>query len=124
MTHITYEDVVAELPAIIATRGEDFVYRIHSDGDHHNTCTYIHNGEPDCIIGCYLVSRGVPVDAFEQHEGSGVDTLFGYGWLDEWVTATPEAIALMGNIQDNQDMHYPWGEAYTKAVENIEEDEF
>lgn len=124
MTIITYDDVVAELPAIIATRGEDFVYALHSDSELPYTCTYIYNGEPDCLIGCYLVSKGVPVEAFGPYEGDGVDLLLANSVFSEWVTATPEAVTLLVDIQDNQDEGIPWGAAYTKAVENLKEDEF
>jgi len=124
MTHITYEDVVAELPAIIATRGEDFVYSIHSDSEMPFTCTYIYNGEPDCLIGCYLVSKGVPIDVFAPYEGNGVDDLLAHPEFNKLVTVTSEALKLLSDIQMNQDDYMTWGEAYTKAIENIKEDEF
>jgi hypothetical protein len=124
VTVITYDDVVAELPAIIATRGEDFVYALHSDSELPHTCTYIYNGEPDCLIGCYLVSKGVPIEAFAPYEGNDVGQVLAQPEFNDLVTVTPEATKLLFDIQSNQDEFIPWGEAYTKAVENLKEDEF
>lgn len=112
---ITYDDVVNELPAIIATRGEDFVYSVHEDSEFPLTCTYVHNGEPDCLIGCYLASKGVPLEAFDHFESSAIDDAYYAGKVP--ITITQEALTLLARIQMYQDASCTWGNAFYSAIE-------
>jgi hypothetical protein len=70
------------------------------------------------------VSKGVPIEAFAPYEGNDVGQVLAQPEFNDLVTVTPEATKLLFDIQSNQDEFIPWGEAYTKAVENLKEDEF
>jgi hypothetical protein len=99
------------IPDIIQQEGSAFQYSPHSGSG--GTCTYVWEGEPDCLIGRYLVDLGLPIEAFLGHEGKGVDDLFLDGHLKKYeFSAEPEAILAMKNIQDLQDNELTWGEAY------------
>jgi len=106
-----------DLPGIIATRGDDFVYDTHPGSG--GTCQYVWEGQPDCLFGCYLADLGVPVEAFAPFEGKSVDDLFVDGHLKEYgVTAEPEAILAMLGVQNLQDNNYSWGDSYRQIFEN------
>lgn len=113
--HITYEMVRDDLPAIIATRGEDFVYTTHPAAG--GTCMYVYKNKPDCLIGCYLADLGVPLEAFADVESKGIDDILNEGHLDTYVTADHEAIHAMARIQQLQDDSYSWGDSYASTFE-------
>jgi len=109
--------VQEDLPAIIATKGEDFQYEVHPGSG--GTCLYVWEGEPDCLIGCYLADLGLPLEAFSKFEGSGIDSAFGNGHLEEFgFTADYEAINAMERIQNLQDNQYTWGDAYDRIFDS------
>lgn len=114
--HITYAMVRDEIPAIIETRGENFVYENHPGSG--GTCMYAWEGKPDCLIGCYLTDLGFPIEAFAEFEGKSIDDVFS----DEFpkknnFTAEPEAIMAMAKLQHLQDNGYSWGDAYAGTFE-------
>lgn len=117
--HITYSMVENDIPRIIAQKSTNFTYTTHSGSN--GTCTYVWKGEPDCLIGRYLVDLGLPIEAFEPHEGKGVDDLFQDGHLEGYeFSAEPEAIIAMAKIQHLQDNDYSWGEAYNYTFDTEE----
>lgn len=116
--HITYAMVRDDLPAIIATKGEDFKYETPPGG----TCLYVEHGAPSCLIGHYLIDLGFPSEAFMSLEGNGVESLFHEDNFKEIMashgfTADPEAVYAMGKVQDLQDNEYYWGDAYSRVFE-------
>jgi len=116
--HISHEMVRDGIPTIIETRGDDFVYQIHSGSG--ATCMYVWEGEPDCLIGCFLADLGLPLEAFNDHEGSEIETAVEKGLLsDNGFTIDPEALHLLGKLQYWQDAHEPWGVAYERALYSI-----
>lgn len=115
--HITYAMVKDDLPGIIAQRGGDFQYETHPGSG--GTCMYVWDGQPDCLIGCYLADLGLPLEAFEAIEGSGIDSGFDNGHLEKYgFTAEREAITAMERIQNLQDNEYTWGDAYDRIFDS------
>lgn len=112
-TRITRDDVVKELPDIIATRGEDFIYEVPSGAG--GTCMYIWDDAPSCLIGCYLVSKGVPIDAFKRFEGSAIDDAYDKGCVP--IAIETDALSLLSRIQRYQDDSYSWGTSFINAIE-------
>lgn len=118
--HITYEDVKNEIPRIIATRGESFVYTTHRDAD--GTCMYVYKGKPDCLIGCYLADKGLPLEAFANAESKSIDDVFDEGHFEDYgFSADYDAIQAMVTLQLFQDDSYSWGEAYAGTFDRFED---
>ena len=112
--HITYEMARDGIPAIIDTRGVDFVYQTHPGSA--GTCMYVWDGKPDCLVGCFLADLGLPLDAFKDHEGSEIETAVEKGLLsDNGFTIDPEALHALGKLQYWQDDQAAWGTAYDRA---------
>lgn len=114
---ITYANVKNELPNIIDEEGDEFVYLppFGSNG----TCRYVHNGTGSCLIGRYLISKGVPIENFERHEGQDVSDAIDTGLLEgTGITVEPEAIMAMNAVQYHQDNTEEWGVAYSKVFEH------
>lgn len=117
--HITYSMVRDDLPAIIATKGEDFKYVFPPGG----TCLYVENGAPSCLIGHYLIDLGFPMDAFQAVEGNGIESLFHEENFKEIMTshgftAEPDAIMALSRLQGIQDNGYSWGYAYNLTFDS------
>lgn len=109
--------VQEDLPAIIAQRGADFQYEVHSGSG--GTCMYVWDGQPDCLIGCYLADLGLPLEAFAAFEGSSIDMAFDGGYLKDYgFTAEYEALNAMERIQSLQDNEYTWGDAYNRVFDS------
>lgn len=114
--HITYAMVRDEMPRIIETRGENFIY--DPPKGTNSTCQYVWEGKPDCLIGCFLVDLGVPLEAFESDQVKEISDLVLDGTLERYgCNVEPEAMHAMAKIQWLQDLGYPWGYAYNNAFE-------
>ena len=115
--HITYDMVRDNLPSIIETRGRDFQYECHVGSN--DTCRYEWNGEPDCLIGCFLVDLGFPIDAFAGMEGKGIDDFLAREILAErGFSVEPQALKAMADIQHYQDNELSWGTAYNNVFDS------
>lgn len=113
---ITYADVRDDMPRIIATRGDDFVYNPPRLAN--GTCQYVWDGEPDCLIACYLMDLGLPAEAFDTEQVKGIDDLILDGNLEEYgFTVEPSAMYALARLQNLQDDQYPWGDAYRMTFE-------
>jgi len=107
-----------DLPLIIETKEEGFTY----EAPKNDTCLYVHEGAPSCLIGHYLIDLGFPIDAFDELEGVGIESLFhenAYKVLmeEQGFTADPEAVYAMSKVQDLQDNGYSWETAYGRVFE-------
>jgi hypothetical protein len=108
--------VKEDLIDIIAQEGENYRYVTPEDGD---TCLYVYEGRPSCLIGRYLVSLGIPVEAFADIEGKSVDDLFAANVFEPYgVTADYYAAAAMGGVQNHQDMGQTWGYSYNAVFDS------
>ena len=115
--HISLDMVRDNLPAIIEARGRDFQYKCHEGSD--DTCRYEWKGEPDCIIGCFLVDLGFPIDAFADMEGMGIDHPVAVTFLAEHdFYVDDDALNAMTRIQQGQDNELTWGDAYDMVFDS------
>lgn len=118
--HITREMVRQDMPRIIAQKGEDFQYETHPGSG--GTCTYVWDGEPDCLLARYLVDLGLPLEALTPHEGTSVDDLFFRGYMERYgFSADPEALHVMERLQYFQDNEFTWGDAYERTFNSTNE---
>lgn len=91
---------------------EDFVYEPHDNG----LCTYVHNGQPDCLVGQALHKLGVPLDALERIQDGDTFDPAGIGEVsDDTFELTPLATSLLAEAQRYQDTGYPWHDALQVA---------
>jgi hypothetical protein len=112
---INYDEVVADLEAIIAEYGEDHVYWSPSGG---SECLYVHvNDEtnavtPGCLVGVWLARRGVDLTAMHRAENATAEEFVPQVLNDE---ITLEALYLLKTAQDYQDQHSEWGPSLRDA---------
>lgn len=117
MIEITYQSVVDGLSAIVAERGENFVYPRHT-----SWCVYVYAGRPDCGVGCFLDSVGVPlerlVEADLNDRGSGISASALLEQLKEEgiVSVDLEAARILNVFQERQDNGHTWGSALNIAL--------
>ena len=119
MPHITYDMVREDMPKVIATEGENFIYKTPPESN--GVCQYVSQGKGSCLIGRYLIRMGVPVAAFVSINNLEVEDVFQGGYLDGYnITADPEAIKAMADIQFLQDHTHSWGGAYNAVFDTFE----
>jgi hypothetical protein len=115
--HITHEMVRIEMPAIIAQKGEEFVYAPPGGAD--GTCMYVWDDAPSCLIARYLVDKGVPVEAFDGFEGMDIDSALDGGILNgTGITVDDQAKLALTHLQWLQDDSTPWGLCYVNTFED------
>lgn len=109
---LTLERTKQLLEEAVAEKGTDYVYADpwgnSPTGDGGMPCYYVHDDQPGCIVGHVLYKAGVPLDALFEVEHSPADqAVAGLDGLDveTWV------YSLLRNVQRQQDMGVPWGEA-------------
>jgi hypothetical protein len=110
-------DVVQALDLLdrcVAERGCDYAYapRWTAHGG-YSTCQYVHDGEPDCMIGLALAKSGMPVEALRM---LGSDRLAGlYSAHRLPIDLTLGALAVFRAAQRAQDEGQCWGVALRQA---------
>lgn len=118
MIEITYQSVVDGLSAIVAERGEDFVYPRYA-----GQCTYVYDGKPDCGVGCFLDSVGVPLERLAEADGGGgigASTLLEQLEGEGVASADEDAKRLLDTFQAGQDNGHTWGSALDGAINSPE----
>lgn len=131
---LTTENVLAALEAAVEEKGADYVYPRELDeyGDlTEDSCLYVKNGAPSCLVGHALHSLGVPLEALSANEGAGAAALLDYLEIDGFVTfekgeADEEGYRGLSKVQSlvfyaqaKQDTGTPWGESLNVAREQI-----
>lgn len=117
MIEITHQSVVDGLSAIVAECGEDFVYPSRG-----GECVYVYNGKPDCIVGRFLASVGVPVERLAKADTVDLDGSIAAGDLLERLQQEGIASAdrfarnILQVVQVKQDGGHTWGEALDMAL--------
>lgn len=113
--HITREDVINELPGIIEQEGRDFVYEKPRGSLY---CVNVFEGKGSCLIGRYLISKGVPADFFLSTNSisTGIGQLSENPEFQHYITMDADAMELLTDIQINQDQGTRWGDAYTNET--------
>lgn len=109
---ITYDEVLADLKAIVAEVGEDHVYELPPNTS-GTECLYVHTAAdgthtPGCLVGVWLARRGVDLDELAQWENATAEEFV------PRVLADPvenRALHLLRAVQLYQDRREPWGKA-------------
>lgn len=117
MIELTYPVVLDLANRAVADRGSDYIYEMHSS--EAVGCKYVHEGQPDCMVGWILAAAGLPLINAHNRAGDS-DELLNY--LDERdeVNATEEARLFLRAVQRKQDAGYTWGEALAHGVYTID----
>lgn len=117
MIELTYPVVLDLANRAVADRGSDYVYGTH-EGE-SILCKYVHEGQPDCMVGWILAAAGVTLTNAYNRAGDS-DELLNY--LDERdeVNATKEARLFLRAVQRKQDAGYTWGEALAHGIHMID----
>jgi len=124
VTKFDFDDVITAMSAVVSEVGGDFVYtkrnRAHDDGGECISaihCVYVHNGEPDCLIGRILSKLGFTTAELESLKNRAVDihshsasanAIFGL--------FTNKARRAMRAAQLAQDSGAPWDRCLMRAA--------
>lgn len=95
----------------------DRVYQSPLPFEDDDSCRYVHDGAPSCIIGHALWNAGLINSAFEwnQYNTDSVSALTGPLSLD----LDKDELTWLADVQWLQDRDTPWGEAVAKADEKL-----
>ena len=107
--------VTEAIEAVVAEKGEDFVYDVEVHGDGAN-CLYVKDGQPSCIVGHVMARLGYPLDMFIGLEGQ---TPITGPFLDVFSGLPGHVAAALNSAQIRQDGGKTWGEsldAYKKYL--------
>jgi len=134
--HLSLATVLLSLGAVLQKSGTDHVYvnpahKGTAPNDVGNVCDYKHaDGSPGCIVGEVLTYNNVPLpNVGEPGAGSYAASLFEYLKDAGLVTTEPLAVALLSEIQREQDkirekeddgsrFRCTWGEAVANGIKN------
>lgn len=122
MINITPQDVLTQLRGIVAEYGEEYVYEhkplypLSSP-----TCNYVDGEGGDCIVGHYLLRKGVPIERLVQADNAGGGTGLSASDLlarliaEGVVVADVASIDMLAEAQYVQDSRKTWGKALAAA---------
>lgn len=114
---ITLTQAMDTLREVVAEHGKDHVYdrsAIMFGPLAGETCLYVRNGKPDCIVGHVLHRLGVQLDTLHDSEGMGPrDLSLGDSPSLELDDDAGLALTVAQNTQDN-------GETWGTALANTE----
>lgn len=96
--------VLQALTEVVEELGPEHVYQQHNNNNTSFNCTYVWEGEPDCIAARVLVKLGVAtVEQLSQHEGDGCIAF-------HWTGLSSNALMVLRLAQTIQDGG-EWNEA-------------
>lgn len=117
METISFDEALAAMEAVVAERGEDYVYPKQKRGWSHEdqglTCLYALDGDPSqpaCIVGAVLAHEGKLTKTI-ANQMSTVSDLVEQGLL----TVSEKTERLLKIAQFEQDGGSTWGWAVAKA---------
>ncbi len=126
LIEITADSVKQGLEALVAEKGEDFIYTerpvADADCEDETNCRYVWDGKPDCFIGQFLAKEGVPLerlanaDLFTVGIGTPAHTLLAQLEEERVVTVTLVAKQMLQTAQQKQDCGKTWGTALACAM--------
>lgn len=116
MIEITYESTLEGIKAIVDEAGEDFVYQQHRRLGPIG-CRYVHDGKPDCIVGRFLASVGVPLDVLSEYEGRGAEGVLESLQERSFLHFDDIRVRVfLRRLQKEQDAEETWGNALRAAL--------
>lgn len=119
MIEITADSVREGLTALVEECGEDFVYDVDRTG---GQCVYVHEGQPDCLVGKFLHAQGVTIQQLSIGDHDGPEGSIGAQRLiqilseREVLRAEDSAAQALARAQDVQDQRIAWGSALDEAL--------
>lgn len=90
----------------------------YDEGEHVQTCLYVNNGAPSCLVGHVLHMAGVPLGALEEFEDSSASTV-----TRALTTTTERVVEALLQAQEAQDHGVSWGEALERFQLVLDESE-
>lgn len=116
--HIDLAKAKELIERAIEERSADYVYVAPEAG----SCVYFRDGKPSCIVGLALLYVGLTAEEVVDCAGNvGVDVNRLIEKLGVKHLLTIEAIDLLDAVQDRQDSKEPWGTAYRRALQELED---
>lgn len=112
MKFIDIDDVREDILGVIAIKGDKFEYTPPNGND----CMYIDGGAPSCMVGYYLLEKGVPKEVLEENNTESIGKLIHHKMLPDLLFSNDARMALI-NLQEYQDAGYSWGRAYRMTFE-------
>ena len=122
MIEITKQSLIEGLEAIVAEYGADYVYpaKERRGRSEDRECFYVHEGQPDCIVGKFLHSVGVPLERLQEADdsadASAMTLLTELAWANV-INADLGVRQALSVAQRWQDWGYTWGDALQRAKE-------
>ncbi len=111
--------VMATLQAVVDEAGHDYRYTMRMGGMNNGgkACFYVHEGEPDCIVGRVLHRLGVPLDVLRANDLAGNLSVSAGAFSLEGSPVQPgrEALTILATAQRLQDQGNTWGECLRVA---------
>lgn len=115
MEKLTLDDLIADLKAIIAEHGEDYVYKAdeRANGNPLVACKYFEGGQPSCIFGHVFTRHRIDGDAVETvaMQSEDIDAV-----LAAFFETEKETLEFASFVQIHQDAGGTWGEAINSAL--------
>ena len=114
---ITMDNVMDLLEQAVDTRGPDYVY---PDSDTFKGCKYQQDGAPSCLVGVALSIAGASIDQLRAMDDSDEPGMTSGSLCDDRdvplpVSASADALDVLGIAQLAQDTGHPWGQALSNA---------
>lgn len=109
--------VLLTLRSVVNEQGHDFTYQRHE-----GACLYIHDGNPDCLIGRVLHRLGFSLKDLSSWEGRGVylmSPMYKNTFRDEgqvFPGLSDKSIFVLHTAQTFQDDGRTWGAALSAAL--------
>jgi hypothetical protein len=100
--------VIQHMSEIVEEVGPSFVY-LRPTGE---SCMYVRNGKPDCLIGRILHRMGVSLEKLQQCEEKGPDYInskFNLGLYDS-------TLSILRKAQNMQDGGMSWGDVLKSSL--------
>ena len=122
-TVLTYDEVSADLEAIVAEWGADHIYEGPDPND--SDCLYVHTASdgaliPGCLIGVWLARRGIALERMARMENDSADA-----YVPRLLDVENRALYLLTQAQHRQDNRVAWGDALAlgrDAVDTVDWD--
>jgi hypothetical protein len=117
MIELTTSGVIEALEAQVELEGVDYAYP-RAD----RKCTYVHEGEPDCIVGRVLFEAGVSIERLREADSGGglsAGSLLSALKAEGVLTFEYHVSLALETAQQHQDSGTPWSIAVDGAKREV-----
>lgn len=116
----TLETLIPHFRAIVARKGENYIYEPLKKGSFiNNGCFYHDEGEPSCGVGHVLHRIGVTIQTLRDMDAdhnTNIGDQYSRLARDYNITFDRGAMALMESFQDDQDQGINWGRCLEDGI--------